>query len=263
MLWPGERVRTTLLASALILLGACGAPKGAEVVDAAPWRTEEGKQQTRLAMASDLLDIGQAGDALTLVRLAEEDGYDDPRIPLLRGRALYQQKLLTEAEQQLLVAVKEMPKDPRPHRFLGLVYADSSKPEQAIASFQRATELDHTDAATWNNLGFLLYSAGRDEEAVHALQSAVTLNNTAPRYQRNLGFALFQAGRTDEALAAFRAADPPATAVYNLGVAVELSGDPEAARARYREALRLDPDHDQASEALARLTVESPPEESP
>jgi superkiller protein 3 len=224
----------------------------------APWRTERGKQETRLGIAEAMLDQGYAADARSLLALAKEEGESGPEWELLQGRALYGLALYDEALTLLQSAARRLDHDARPWRALGLLYADSGRQVEAIEAFRVAVKFDPNHAATWNNLGFLLYSVRRDPEAVPVLQQAVRLDATNARYQRNLGFALFNEGKVDEALAAFRAGSAPADAWYNLGVAYDVAGDATSALARYRQALTLDPNHAFAKEAVARLQSETP-----
>lgn len=211
------------------------------------------RDELRIDVASTLLDRGDVARASDIIAQLVAEGVNDPQVTLLQGRALAADGLYSEAEPLLKVAHDRMPRDPRPLLALGLVYADTHRIDEAIASYQRATELDDRDAAAWNNLGFLLLSARRYEEARRALEQAVALDNTNARYRNNLGFALAAVGRTSDALQAFRSAGSEATAQANLGVAFELHGQPEQAVVHYRKALEIDPEQASAREGLTRL----------
>lgn len=248
--------------SALLLLAALGASACAhrkDAVDLPPWATEDGKQETRLGIADRMLGLGYADEAMQLLKLAREDGESGPRIDRLTAHALYLQGMHGEARELLEQVSEKDKKNPEVWRLLGLVYADAKQPEQAIHAFQLATELDREDAATWNNLGFLLYAVKRSPDAIPALRKAVSLDGTNARYRRNLGFALFNDGDVQGATDAFNASGPAGDAWYNLGVAYELAGDADTARERYSRALKHDPEHTRAKEALALLSSEESP----
>lgn len=256
------RLPLLLLTAALIgVMGVMGTgcAKQKDLVDAPPWASEEGKQETRLGIADRMLDLGYAEEAMTLLKIARDEGEEGPEIDRLTGHALYLKGMKGEARALLEEVSEQDKRNPEVWRVLGLVYADSEMPDEAIAAFQRASELDDADAATWNNLGFLLYTVKRSPDAVPALRKAVSLDGTNARYRRNLGFALFNNGDVDGAIDAFRASGPLGDAWYNLGVAYALAGDTETARARYERALEHDPDHVRAREALALLSTEESP----
>lgn len=250
-----------LVAVALALsVGLSGCARRKDAVDPMPWHTEEGKQETRLGIAERLLEKGGfAPDAMTLLKLARDDGEEGPEIDRLTAWALYQQGMHGEALVILEEVVEQDRKNPEVWRLLGLVYADARRAEDAIDAFRRASELDDSDASTWNNLGFLLLTVKRSPDAVPALRKAVSLDGTNARYRRNLGFALFNQGDVDGAIDAFRASGPLGDAWYNLGVAYELAGDLDMAASRYQRALEHEPEHLRARQALDRLETEEEP----
>ena len=237
-----------------VLLCACAkVPRGVEVQPEPITATREGRNDVRISLAETLIDAGDTVQARQLLDLAEKDQADPGEIDLLRGRALAHEGLWTEAEALLTKAEKELPRDPRPWRAMGILQVDAKRVDEAIASFQRAVAIDDGDAATWNNLGFTLLAAKRPAEACDALAKAVTLDGANPRYRTNLGFALAAIGRETEALAAFRGAAPEASAQSNLALAYEMVGDYTKAREHYAKALETDPSHKAAREALDRI----------
>ncbi|MFT7517947.1 MAG: Flp pilus assembly protein TadD [Kiritimatiellia bacterium] len=247
------RCAPALLALALLAGPACNS-RARKLAEPAPrWSTEEGKQEVRLEIAEKMLGLGYTEDAQSLLTLAREDGVRGPEIDYLQGRALFQEGLMTEAEQMLLSAGTHLKRDPRIHRTLGLLYAATQETERAVTSFQRSLDLDESDAATWNNLGFLQFSAQDTQVGISSMRRAVQLDGTNTRYRRNLGFALFHNGETAEAYTMFRAAGSAPDAWYNMGLARELSGDVTGAITGYEKAVALAPTHNKAVAALSRL----------
>ena len=253
--------------TAIVLLAPSSAlaarpPKGTEVEPQSITATGAGRNEVRLKMADMLIDKGQTTEARTLLDAAiAEGGAPRGEIELLQGKALAVEGLSGAALEQLETARKAMPRDPRPLRAIGLLQADTGHVPEALISFQRATELDDADAATWNNYGFLLMSDKRYEDAREALERAVTLDGSVPRYRRNLGFALAALGRDREALAALRGAGPEADAQTDLALAYEMSGQDAKAIEHYGAALAADDSQDAARAGLERLT--HPVEETP
>lgn len=140
-----------------------------------------------------------------------------------------------------------------------------------------AAETAYTDviAAAPDN-AHVLYQAGMFRQGRSQWPEAVDLFERAayiPETRDNREFvraALYQLGRTgvlsgenvDRSIAALvefteRYPDPEdalgAGARWRLGMLFEMNDDPEAARAAYRAALTIDPDHEEAKRALKNL----------
>jgi len=252
------------------LLGAC-VPKESEVLESPPaWTTREGRNDVRLHIAEALLEKGETDEARQVLILAVQEKADPGLIALYQGWAMHIDGMPGEAEPLLREAIRMKPKEPLGWQLLGLIEADSGRVEDAIRSFERAVDTEPTNASSWNNLGFLRLSVSRHKEAADALAKAVSLDGRVPKYRMNLGFALAGCGRMAEALAAFRGAGTEADAQSNLAVAYELAGNPDLAREHYLKALRSNPEHGSARDALKRLdgiaAAEPPmnvPEETP
>ena len=95
-------------------------------------------------------------------------------------------------------------------------------------------------------------------QALEMLAAARRLAPENPRIAAETGRILLAQGQPDAALDEFThalAGDPrDALSLNNRGVAFELLGQTEAARADFERALQLDPTLDQARENLAKLT---------
>ena len=103
-------------------------------------------------------------------------------------------------------------------------------------------------------------AAGRHSEAVPVLRKALMLDGSQDRTRNNLGFALAVTGQDKAAWRVFRSSANEGSARYQLALAQELRGDNQAALESYRQALEVDPDLDQATEAVSRLTQPTQPE---
>ena len=139
-----------------------------------------------------------------------------------------------------------------------MLYADDHRVEEAIKAFQAAEQLDPNNAATLNNLGFLLMSSTRNEEAHIAFQKAVGLDSSRPKYWTNMGYNLAAMGRFDDALSAFQGVGSNADAHANLGFAYELNGALNDAILSYQTALNLDSNHIHAKNGVARIINATP-----
>tara|TARA_B100001123_G_scaffold451141_1_gene627615 strand:- start:137570 stop:138703 length:1134 start_codon:yes stop_codon:yes gene_type:complete len=96
---------------------------------------------------------------------------------------------------------------------------------EAITSYEKAIEIDGTNAAYYNNLGLLMVRAQRVEEGQMKLAEAAMLDpDNAARYFFNLGAIMVNMGNTDGAIQAFtrsiEANASFANAHYQLGMAL-------------------------------------------
>jgi len=250
----------------VVLLAACAGAKrvpASEITEMPAWKNPDARFETQLDMGEALLEAGKPTAALQLVRQLREEGRKSAALDGLHARSLRAVGLDQDAQDVLERGIKRTPRDADLHAQLGILAMDSGDPATAIAHFRRATRLAPLDADAWNNLGFALMSDGRAHEALEPLREAVRLDGTRIRTRNNLGYALVAAGREKDAFRIFAATAGPAEAHFQVGVGLEMRGEPSAARQAYDEALSADPDHTQAQAALTRLRNPSPNPELP
>ena len=153
------------------------------------------------------------------------------------------------------------PNDSERHR-LQLKLADllltNGKRSEAIVELNRIASSNSFDPIGFYNLGNSFARLGESESAVTAYRIAI--EQRKGRYSRaynNLGVMLLRTGRWDEAqeallsalkLESFRYAE----ASYNLGRVYAAKGQNDLAAREWRRALAVDPQHDAATQALAR-----------
>jgi tetratricopeptide (TPR) repeat protein len=135
------------------------------------------------------------------------------------------------------------------------------RPEEAIAHYSRALELNPRFAEAHNNLAAALMPAGRADEALRHWETAIEIESRYPDARYNLGSALLQLGRTPEAIAQLQVATQlnrkNADAFYNLAAALQQTGRREEAIAHYEHALRLKADDAEVLNNLAWLLATS------
>ena len=158
---------------------------------------------------------------------------------------------------------------------------------EAIAELNKIAASNSFDPIGFYNLGNTFARLGEPEPAIAAYRTAI--EQRKGRYSRaynNLGVLLLRTGRWDEAqeallsalqLESFRYAE----ASYNLGRVYAAKGQNDLAAREWRRALAVDPQHDAATQALARgktdetiivaakpaksaaVVVKTPPENAP
>ncbi len=88
----------------------------------------------------------------------------------------------------------------------GLALARLRRPREALASLQRAREIDPANPKVPVYLGTVLLMGGQRAEASAAFEQALAVNPRAARAHSSLAIMAGEEGRTDEALAHWRAA---------------------------------------------------------
>lgn len=149
-------------------------------------------------------------------------------------------------------------------------YSKAKENDQAVATYQKALQLNPTDpAALHNNLGSVYASMGKLQLAQEQFQKAATLDPTnAGRYYFNIGAIMYNAGKMDEALAAFKkviSVDPKnAEAYYLEGQALmgkatmTAKGQvkaPDGTLEAFKQYLKLDPNGPNAAAAKAMIAT--------
>ena len=141
------------------------------------------------------------------------------------------------------------------HAMLGVLLDGQGHHVRAGNAHKRAIELAPRHPGYHNNMGFNLYLRGHYDQAVEAYNRALGLEPSSRRIHNNIGFAYAELGELDRAWDHFSRGGSPAEAKNNLGMAYETRGELEAAFELYAEALRTDPDLEQARGNLERVAV--------
>src|SRR5215213_9510267 len=162
---------------------------------------------------------------------------DRIRLQLQRAEELVKEGRKSEGLKELYEVANSDAFDPIGFYNLGNSFARLGESEAAIAAYRRSIEQRKGRySRAYNNLGVVLLREGRWDEAYDALNSALKLENF-----------LY------------------AEASYNLGRLYAARGQYDLAAREWRRALKVDPQHTAAAQALARsdnderIVVEHPP----
>lgn len=99
---------------------------------------------------------------------------------------------------------------------------------------------------------------GHADKACEILSHVEALGRQDAKYLATLGTAHCMVGRTEEGIEEMRQSvtlEPTPKTCYNLGKALELTGDENGARAAWEQALELDADYEAAFRALEELNT--------
>jgi Flp pilus assembly protein TadD len=129
------------------------------------------------------------------------------------------------------------------HNNLGFCLAELNRMAEAIAAYEKALALSPEYPEANNNLGSALMAQGLVQEATERFRRAVELKPGYGSAHSNLGAALAQQNRLSEAVEHFRKgaelSPESADARNNLGVALAVSGQWDKAAPELEDAVRL------------------------
>jgi tetratricopeptide (TPR) repeat protein len=137
--------------------------------------------------------------------------------------------------------------------------------DEAIATFQKAVQLQPSNAELWNELGNVLFARKRFDEAQQGFRRATELDPTFALAFYNLAHSLRKSGQKSEAVTAYRSyiqlrPDDP-DPYYGLGQTLKALGDGKGAVEALRKYVEMEtrPDEqrwvDKARQDLAELSA--------
>lgn len=207
-----------------------------------------------IKQALDAQAKGRPAEAEAQIRVGIAAWPGNAQLHFALAQALTQQNKLEAAMRELQEAIKLCPHFPQALNYLGLVYVDLKRPEEALASFRAAVAQKPDYVRAWNNLSNVLREQGDLPAAALAIGEAVRLQPDYALGHYNLGIVLKDLGRLEEAAVSLTRATELAPAhryahVALAGVLRQL-GKLDEAVGSYTHAIELDPD-ESASEYAA------------
>ena len=147
-------------------------------------------------------------------------------------------------------ALEIQPSDKNARFNLGKALIDCGRFDDAIADFQEILNANPDFAAAHYNLGTALERKKQFDEAIQHFRKAVELEPDLAEAHKSLGLALANTGRLDEAVSQYEqslAIQPDDAQCHNnLGVALAHRGQLEPAIAHFQMALKLQPNYEDA-----------------
>ena len=142
---------------------------------------------------------------------------------------------------------------------LGQAYLRAGRNEQAIKEIQNALRYKKDDPFLYGYLAQAFAATGNDAEAERVSHEGLKYakGDLRARFHQNLAFSMAKKGKTLDAIAQLKMAinekwkDP--ISHTNLGKLYANRGSYDEARRSFKTALRIDPAHKEAKEALNRL----------
>jgi len=129
------------------------------------------KAERLSARAQKLLARNQPANAVLLLEKAAQLCPDDPRILIPYSQALAREGRIEESEKQLLHAESAAPKNPSIRLFLGILYYDQKRFQDALDSFETCLKKQPSNQLARNFRALTLFALGRKMEAIQSLKN--------------------------------------------------------------------------------------------
>ncbi|MDB5686012.1 MAG: hypothetical protein JWR77_601, partial [Rhizorhabdus sp.] len=179
---------------------------------------------------------------MTQAALSDDFGRD-----LQLAQAFYSEGRFGEAADRIANLVRLQPCSEVLHNFAGAAFAGARDYGAAIASYDRAIELNPAYADACSNRAVALRELGRLGEALASCEQAIEQQPDFADAHSNRGIILKDLGRFDEAVASYDAAirlqPGSAASHYNRANLLREMQQPERAVESYDRAIQLRPDH--------------------
>lgn len=156
-------------------------------------------REVYIRLAEMYTRLRRFGDAEQALDKAEELSIksDDKRdVWFLRGATFEREKHYTQAEEQFQKVLASDPENASALNYLGYMLADQNmKLEEALGYVKRAVDLDPTNGAYLDSLGWAYFRLGKYELAEDSLLKASQKINTDPTVHDHLGDLYQKTGR--------------------------------------------------------------------
>ncbi|MGB9074370.1 MAG: tetratricopeptide repeat protein [Terriglobales bacterium] len=155
---------------------------------------------TLAQMNTRLKRYADAEQALDKAEQLSTKSEDKEYVWFLRGSTYERQKRYAEAEQQFRKVLAADPQSAMTLNYLGYMLADQNmKLEEALGDIKKALELDPTNGAYLDSLGWAYFRLGKYELAEENLLKASQKINTDPTVHDHLGDLYQKTGRLKQA----------------------------------------------------------------
>ncbi|MDD2308374.1 MAG: tetratricopeptide repeat protein [Desulfuromonadaceae bacterium] len=207
--------------------------------------------------------LGERNYTSALIDLTEAEKLDpdNPDVLYNLGMAFIGKKRPDLAEAKFLQAIRLKPGFSVARNDLGVAYLDLKRWDSAIQQFKVVKDdlfYDNNENASIN-LGLAYLGKGNYPKALEVLQGVVALNPRRLEARLSLGRVLFAMDKSEQAITEYKKAldiySDYGAAHYYLGQAQLKLSRIDAARASFKETVRLIPDNELGRAALGYLDL--------
>jgi len=207
--------------------------------------------------------LGERNYTSALVELTEAEKYDpdNPELLYNLGMAYIGKRRPDLAEQRLQKAIMLKPNNSAARNDLGVAYLELKRWDSAIQQFKIVKDdifYENNENATIN-LGLAYLGKGDYPKALEELRAVAAGNPRNPVVHLSLGRVWFAMDKTDQAITAYKKAlsifNDYGAAHYYIGLAYLKLNNVSAARASFKEAVRIIPETDQGRSSMEYLDL--------
>ncbi|MDA8414470.1 MAG: tetratricopeptide repeat protein [Desulfobacteraceae bacterium] len=207
--------------------------------------------------------LGERNYTSALIELTEAEKLDPDNPDLLYklGMAYIGKRRPDLAEPRLQKAIMLKPNNSAARNDLGVAYLDLKRWDSAIQQFKIVKDdifYEDSENATIN-LGLAYLGKGDYPKALQELRAVAAGNPRNPVVHLSLGRVLFAMDKTEQAIAEYKKAlgiySEFGAAHYYIGLAYLKLNNVAAARASFKEAVRIMPDSDLGNSSLGYLDL--------
>ena len=164
---------------------------------------------------------------------------------------------LEKAEIECHKILEKDPQDANAHFYIGYIYSESSKEDNAIKEFSRAIELNPSHSSAMNSLSYLYALRGENlDYALSLVKKALEFDPSNSAYLDTLGWVYFKKGDMENALRYLENASVLAkdAEIYeHLGDVYMEMGKLSDARKNWRRSLELDSGRESVKEKIKNI----------
>lgn len=221
----------------------------------------ENSAAIRDAVGQLLFQKGRYGESIAMLRQASVLSPNNRSIREHLALALFHGGEHREAIEVLVELTSEEPYASRSDLLLALgeCYMNVSRPREARAVFDRATQLEPGSAAVWMRLGKAALELSDLRRAELSLRKALSLEGSNAEAHLMMGYLRLQQDRFAEALSSFNKAAAldrtDTVALCMIGYVLEKMDRPAQAMNYYAQALKLKPNDELASRLMAGVDL--------
>ena len=178
----------------------------------------------------------------------------------LLAQLYLKQGKLDQARQEFEQLAQKQPSNAGAYTMVGTILQTQKKDTDARQWYEKALRANPHAAVAANNLAWLLAESGQDlSTALQYAEQAQKISPEQPDIGDTLGWIYYKQDNAPLAIREFRrsiAKNPQNPSYhYHLGLAYLKAGQKEPAKQSLQEALRLNPDFPEASDAKSRLNT--------